>query len=498
MDVVKTNIEQIGGTIDLKSTEGSGTVFTIKIPLTLAIVSALIVEAGGERFAIPQISVVELVRARVGGINGNEGDSAAPVVEQINATPVLRLRDQLLPLVSLTNLLCLPEADATPEAVYIVVTQIGGTTLGIIVDRVFDAEEIVVKPVSPILRHISMFSGNTILGDGSVIMILDPNGIARASGVGASDGRSADRRGTVAQARVASDGKMAMLLFRAGGPEPKAVPLGLIARLEDIDHDKIEYSAGQPVTQYRGRLMPLVPMSGVFDPERARYSVLVFSDDEAGRRTAGRAGLADGGRCMGLVVDQIVDVVEERLQVELVGVRPGLLGSAVIAGQATDVIDISYYLTQAYADWFSQAEQHAGRTSGAGPARILIVEDSEFFRHLLLPTLASAGFEVVAVSSAAQALRLHDAGDEFDAILSDIEMPDMNGIAFVRAVRAKGRWADLPVIALTGHVAPEQIELGREAGFTDYVAKGERQALLMSLQQCLAQPVTRQSITLAA
>ena len=485
MDVVKTNIEQIGGTIDLKSTEGNGTVFTIKIPLTLAIVSALIVEAGGERFAIPQISVVELVRAR---IHAAEGDNAGLVVEQINATPVLRLREQLLPLVSLTSLLRLPEAMATKEAVYIVVTQIGGTTLGIIVDRVFDTEEIVVKPVAPILRHIAMFSGNTILGDGSVIMILDPNGIARATGVGAGEGRGADRRSVVAHARVASDGKMAMLLFRAGGLEPKAVPLGLIARLEDIDRSKIEFSAGQPVTQYRGRLMPLVPMGGVLDPDRARYSVLVFSDDETGRGVPSRAGVADGGRCMGLVVDQIVDVVEEILQVELTGMRPGLLGSAVIAGQATDVIDISYYLTQAYADWFAQSDQSPGRTATGCQARILVVEDSEFFRHLLVPTLASAGFEVVAVASAAHALRLHDAGENFDAILSDIEMPDMNGIAFVRAVRAKGRWSELPVIALTGHVAPDQIELGREAGFTDYVAKFERQALLASLQQCLAQP----------
>ena len=490
MDVVKTNIEQIGGTIDLKSTEGHGTVFTIKIPLTLAIVSALIVESGGERFAIPQISVVELVRAR---LHGADGDQGGPVVEQINATPVLRLRDQLLPLVSLTNLLRLPEAattnEAAPitEAVYIVVTQIGGTNLGLIVDRVFDTEEIVVKPVAPILRHITMFSGNTILGDGSVIMILDPNGIARASGVGGGEGRSADRRATTAKARVASDGKMALLLFRAGGPEPKAVPLGLIARLEDIDRAKIEYSAGQPVTQYRGHLMPLVAMSGVLDPDRARYSILVFSDDEAGRVGPSRSGGTDGGRCMGLIVDEIVDVVEEKLHVELTGIRPGLLGSAVIAGQATDVIDISYYLTQAYADWFAQPEHGGGRTAAGGPARILVVEDSEFFRHLLVPTLASAGYEVAAVSSASQALRLHDAGENFDAILSDIEMPDMNGIAFIRAVRAKGRWSNLPVIALTGHVAPEQIELGREAGFTDYVAKGERQALLASLQQCLAQ-----------
>src|SRR4051812_49140663 len=170
MDVVKTNMERIGGTIDIRSREGQGTTFTIKIPLTLAIVSALIVEAGGERFAIPQISVVELVRA---------GTGSGTVIERVNNTPVLRLRDRLLPLVSLTGLLQLEEQANDRNDSYIVVAQVGANMLGIMVDRVFDTEEIVVKPVAPILRHVTAFSGNTILGDGSVIMILDPNGIAR-------------------------------------------------------------------------------------------------------------------------------------------------------------------------------------------------------------------------------------------------------------------------------------------------------------------------------
>ncbi|HET8995134.1 MAG TPA: chemotaxis protein CheA, partial [Acetobacteraceae bacterium] len=179
MDVVKTNIEKIGGTIDLKSVAGQGTTFFIKIPLTLAIVSALIVEAGGERFAIPQISVVELVRAQRQKTEAGDGES---VIEHINDTPVLRLRDRLLPLVSLTGLLALdPPAQDDADAT-IVVVQVGANMLGIIVDCVFDTEEIVVKPVAPILRDITMFSGNTILGDGSVIMILDPNGIARGAG----------------------------------------------------------------------------------------------------------------------------------------------------------------------------------------------------------------------------------------------------------------------------------------------------------------------------
>ncbi|MCW3472968.1 hybrid sensor histidine kinase/response regulator [Limobrevibacterium gyesilva] len=475
MDVVKTNIERIGGTIDLKSVPGHGTTFTIKIPLTLAIVSALIVEAGGERFAIPQISVVELVRA--GGARQGQGDGAEPMIERIDGTPVLRLRDRLLPLVNLNDLLQLGGGTESAQdgSVHIVVAQVGASTLGIIVDRVFDTEEIVVKPVAPILRHITMFSGNTILGDGSVIMILDPNGIARATGIaGGSEARTAEAREAGRDAAgMATASHTAMLLFRAGGAEPRAVPLGLVARLEDIPQERIEFSAGQPVTQYRGRLMPLVPMAGALDMDKSRQSVLVFTDVD---RALGR------DRCMGLVVDEIVDVVEDQLRIELTGDRAGLLGTAVIAGNATDVIDIGYWLTQAFRDWF-RGNERGGPLQGA---RLLVVEDSDFFRQLLVPALSAAGYDVTAVGDAAQALRLRDAGVMFDAVVSDIEMPDMGGLAFVADLRAGGGWAQLPVVALTGHAGAARIAAGREAGFTDYVQKFERDALLASLRQCLA------------
>ena len=476
MDVVKTNIEKIGGTIDLKSEAGRGTTFTIKIPLTLAIVSALIVEAGGERFAIPQISVVELVRAR---LHADEQDSTTPVVEHIQGTPVLRLRDQLLPLVNLTDLLALSRTKPAQgeRSAHVVVAQVGSALLGIIVDRVFDTEEIVVKPVAPILRHITMFSGNTILGDGSVIMILDPNGIARATGVAGSSGGERRnehdaRDSTPLSAR--SNANTAMLLFRAGGDDPKAVPLGLVARLEDLPRDKIEYSGGQPVTQYRGRLMPLVPFAGAINPDAARYAVLVFTDGDGNQE-----------RCMGLLVDEIVDVVEDQLNIELSGDRPGLLGTAVIAGRATDVIDIGFWLTQASQDWFRRGDRKASQT-GSQRAHILVVEDSDFFRQLLVPTLLAAGYRVSAVADATQALRLREAGLMFDAIVSDIEMPGIDGHALVRQIRAAGPWAQLPVIALTSHTSADSIDAGREAGFTDYVAKFERDALLASLEQCLA------------
>lgn len=479
MDVVKTNIEKIGGTIELKSRPGAGTLFTIKIPLTLAIVAALIVESRGERFAIPQISVVELVRARAGSdILAGEAQSES-VIERINDTPVLRLRERLLPLVNLDRLLGLQPASsetvatATDTASTIVVAQVGAAQLGLIVDRVFDTEEIVVKPVAPVLRHIGMFSGNTILGDGSVIMILDPNGIARASGVAdSSEDRESARLPTISSVAADTE-RVAMLLFRAGDLGLKAVPLSLVARLEQLPRTRIEFASGQPVTQYRGRLMRLLPMGGEIDPAREEVPVLVFTDHAT-----------NGGseRRMGLVVDEIVDVVEDRLHIELAHARDGILGTAVVAGRATDVIDTSVWLTRAEPGWFDQAAttlQDEGR-------RLLVVEDSDFFRQMLVPVLQSAGYTVTAVPDAARALALREGGRMFDAIISDIEMPDMDGLAFVRAIRADNAWASLPVIALTSKLSERDVEIGRDAGFTDYVGKASREALLASLRQCLS------------
>ncbi len=467
MDVVRANVEQIGGVIDLRSVSGEGTTFTIRIPLTLAIVSALIVQVRGHRFAIPQLSVVELV-----GVNASGSGRA---IEHIDATPVLRLRDRLLPLVELHALLRLdPEPTASgpaaghpaaPDAcdgrapVVVVVVQVGSATLGIVVDRVFDTEEIVVKPMAAVLRHIAVFSGNTILGDGSVIMILDPGGIARQSGIlGGREGRAV----APPPAAPSSADATAMLLFRAGPGAPKAVPLELVSRLEHIARERIECAGGLPVTQYRGRLMPLLAMDGVRQDARPAQPVLVFSD---------------AGRTMGMMVDEIVDVVQEPLAVEIGCGRTGLLGTAVIAGQATDVIDIGHWLTLGWRDWFGTPAGQENRP------RLLIVEDSSFFRTLVVPTLAAAGYDVTHVDGASAALRLRDAGTRFDAVVSDIEMPGMDGYALARRIREPGPWSAVPLVALSGSGSPAQ---AREAGFDDHVRKGERDALLATLAHHLA------------
>ncbi len=461
MDVVRTNIEKIGGTVEMKSVEGKGTTFTIKIPLTLAIVSALIVECGGERFAIPQISVIELVRASTNSENA---------IEMINDTPVLRLRNRLLPLVSLHDLLNLgPERKLDKKNDhFIVVTQVGNYTFGIMVDRVFDTEEIVVKPVAPILRDISIFSGNTILGDGSVIMILDPNGIAAASG----EASVADQAGEAAAAAngAAGDEKVALLLFRAAGQAPKAVPLSLIARLEEVKCENIEFSQGRPMVQYRGHLMPLVTISDDYKlKEKGRQPILVFSDR---------------GRSMGLVVDEIVDIVEEALSVELSSETEGMLGSSIVVGKATDIIDAGHYLTRAFGDWFMTKNQ--GPLGREGGKRVLLVDDSSFFRNLLTPLLSVAGYSVTTAENGDEAMKLCEQGRDFDIIISDIEMPGMDGFAFAESVKKSGRWHNTPMVALSSHTSPEDLDRGRAVGFSDYVPKFDRDALLSTLSETLA------------
>jgi two-component system, chemotaxis family, sensor kinase CheA len=456
MDVVRTNIDQIGGTIDIKSVAGEGSSVTIKIPLTLAIVSALIVEAAGDRFAIPQLAVVELVRARA---------NSEHRIERIKDTAVLRLRNKLLPLMHLKKLLNIDNGSSTdPENGFIVVTQVGNQTFGIVVDGVFHTEEIVVKPMSTKLRHIEMFSGNTILGDGAVIMIIDPNGIAKALGAAGSATQAVADDNT---AHYASNAEQltSLLVFRAGTAQPKAVPLGLVTRLEEIASDKIELSNGRYMVQYRDQLMPLVQIEGVSVRTSGSQPILVFADET---------------RAMGLVVDEIIDIVEERLHIEVSGVKiDGILGSAVIKGQATEVIDVGHFLPMAFADWFIRKEMNADSQTQS----VLLVDDSAFFRNMLAPVLKSAGYKVRTANSAIEGLAALRAGQNFNVIVTDIEMPEMNGYEFAEAIKSDQNLSHLPVIAVSSLVSPAAIERGRQAGFHDYVAKFDRPGLIAALKE---------------
>ena len=455
MDVVRNNIDQIGGTIDVMSVAGAGLSFAIKIPLTLAIVAALIVEAGGHRFAIPQLSVVELVRTR----SGSEHRIAS-----IKNTRVLRLRDKLLPLISLRQLFGLDKDTGEINGGFIVVTQVGSQTFGVVVDGVFHTEEIVVKPMSSKLRHISMFSGNTILGDGSVIMIIDPNGVAQAFGTNVASQLAAAEASESKPAQSAGS-STSLLVFRAGSMQPKAVPLSLVTRLEEIDTQKIELSNGRHMVQYRGHLMPLISMSeNVRIKGEGAQPLLVFSD---------------GSRSMGLVVDEIVDIVDDTLNIQVASENPGVLGSAIVRGHATEIIDVGHFLPLAFEDWFRRKEQQVQHR----PCSVLLVDDSPFFLNMLTPVLQAAGFVVATAASARDALAILNEGQAFDVAITDIEMPDMDGFQFAEAVRGDPRIGNLPIIALSSVVSPEAIERGRRVGLHDYVAKFDRQGLIAALKE---------------
>lgn len=316
MDVVRTNIEKIGGSIEMSSTEGQGTTFTIKIPLTLAIVSSLIVGIDNERFAIPQLDVTELVMVTPAGPNR---------IEDVNGTPVFRLRERILPLICLRSLLGFTPNSDKDKPSYIAVISVGSYRFGIIVDRVFDTEEIVVKPVTSLLNGQAVFSGNTILGDGHVIMILDSSGILKVSGItGNSSIQREQKSESISEA--GSKKEIPLLLFNAGSNSLKAVPLQHVARLEEIDLANVELAGGQRVIQYGETLMPVYLYNQSDIPAEGRRPVIVFKT---------RNGLS------GLIVDRILDITAHSGEYQIKS-EGSLEGTAIIQGKATDIINLSF------------------------------------------------------------------------------------------------------------------------------------------------------------
>ncbi len=330
MDVVKTNIEKIGGTVDLQSLEGKGTTLKIKIPLTLAIIPALIATSGGERFAIPQVSLLELVRL--------EGDAVAKGIEYIHGAPVYRLRGNLLPLVYLNRELGLAAPgkkawksrpdEGTGLEVNIVVLQADDRQFGVVVDEINDTEEIVVKPLSNLLKGLSCFAGATIMGDGAVALILDVMGLAQqASVITELRDRSVNQVNTKLDELHAN--AAAWLLVRIGGEGRVAIPLGSVDRLEEFAMADVEHSGGGEVVQYRSQIMPLVRLAHLLNLASARDSdvlpVIVSSKS---------------GRSIGLVVDQIEDVTEQRVSLSRSKDRMYLQGSAVLQQKVTDLLDV--------------------------------------------------------------------------------------------------------------------------------------------------------------
>ncbi|HVT79231.1 MAG TPA: chemotaxis protein CheA [Phycisphaerae bacterium] len=334
MDVVKTNIEKIGGTVDVQSKTGAGTTLRIRIPLTLAIIPALIITSGGDRFAIPQVSLLELVRL--------EEEQAKAGVEMVHGTPVYRLRGNLLPLVYLNRELGAAGAKAS-GVVNIVVLQAEEQQFGLVVDEINDTEEIVVKPLGKLFKGLTTFAGATIMGDGKVALILDVMGLAQKSGV---ISHNKDRSVMDDEGRHSQDAAKShsLLLFRISDTQRMAIPLSQVARLEEFSASKIETSGNQQVIQYRGRIMPLLSLADAVGGKAASAGPKRDSD------TVQVIVHTWNDMSVGLVVDRIVDIVDEALSIQRTSIRPGVLGSAIIDKKVTELLDVEAVVRPLLAD----------------------------------------------------------------------------------------------------------------------------------------------------
>jgi two-component system chemotaxis sensor kinase CheA len=341
MDVVKTNVEKIGGTVDVQSTAGRGTTVRVKIPLTLAIIPALVVTCDGDRYAIPQVSLLELVRL--------EADQVRTGIEMVHGVPVHRLRGRLLPLVYLSRELRLREgsgqAGKSDEAVNIVVLQADDRQFGLVVDTINDTEEIVVKPLRKQLKTVKTFAGSSVMGDGKVALILDVLGLAQRAGVVTETrDRALAKKGT--EALDKSPQQQTFLLFAGPGDARMAIPLDALARLEEFPVEQVEMSGSQWVTQYRGQILPLIRLNVVMEKRRHKLQGLQGAP-APGSGPLQVLVLNQDGHAVGLVVERILDIVEDRADVKSAATRPSVLYSVLIGDRVTELLDVPAILKSA-------------------------------------------------------------------------------------------------------------------------------------------------------
>jgi two-component system, chemotaxis family, sensor kinase CheA len=462
MDVVKSHIEKIGGVVDIFSRLGEGATIKIRIPLTLAIIPGLVITSGGERFVIPQVSLLELIRL--------ESDASGKHIEYVHGTPVYRRRGSLLPIAYLNQILGLKPADHD-EALSMVVLQAEDRQFGLVVDGINDTQEIVVKPLGKQLKGLTLYAGATIMGDGRVALILDVLGIGERSGVLSEFIEPARASGQQqAQAEIT---QQRLLLFRAGSFARLAVPLSLVARLEEFPQSSIEHASGVPVVQYRDGILPLVSLRTVLEPNAGDPSeptdpvqVVVFND---------------GNSSVGMVVDEILDVTEDAVTVRQRSDRNGLLGSAVVGKQVTDFLDLNAVIRATGRSWFE------GKNGHAGGQKILLADASAFARAMIRSGLDMAAYVVLEAANLEQAITVLEQQGA-DVVLAALDLPPGGGSDLLTAMRLRKEWDKIPVVVLAGSAEQVRAAAAREAGFEDCQPKFDRVLVLESVARLVLPP----------
>jgi two-component system, chemotaxis family, sensor kinase CheA len=470
MDVVKTNIEKLGGTVSVDTQIGVGTTINVKLPLTLAIVPSLIVRCGERRYALPQTNIRELVRIK--------GKDVATSVESVKNAEVFRLRGALLPLVRLKTALGAETIQENAEkkkeeALNIIVVEAGHLRYGLIVDGLHDSEEIVVKPLGRHMQDCETLTGATILGDGQVALILDVTGIATHCELAMPEDDDSNEHD---EARAASnDETQTSLLFTNHPSEQFGIPMESISRLERIRVDQIDSVGGKRILQYRGESLPLLCLEDIIQatPQEScdKVYVVVFSVLK---------------REVGLIVPELIDIRQLPTDVDTVTfIEPGVVGSVEVNSQATRLLDVYEMTKQVHPDWFKEASVVKTDSQSQQP-KILLAEDSAFFRRQVTGFLEEAGYDIVGCEDGLIAWNtLQERSDEFDIIVTDIEMPNMDGCQLARRIKENPSLAHFPIVALTSLSSEQDMQRGMEAGIDDYQVKLDRERLIASVARFL-------------
>jgi two-component system chemotaxis sensor kinase CheA len=461
MDVVKSNIEKIGGLVDISSVEGEGTTITLKIPLTLAIVPAMIIKCDHDRFAIPQVKLVELVRVEKSAI------------EYLQGRPIYRLRGNLLPLINLREVFEKNEdIDSLESSLNIVVLNSEIHLFGMIVDEIMDTADIVVKPLARFLKSISIYSGATVLGDGSVAFILDVHGIAQKH-----LGSKTDEESTIldkyADFSVNENQAREFVLLSLNSKAKHAIPLSSVSRMEEVRTSSIEMSGHQRVIRYRGGILKIINLNEVLgypvtNSEREITQLIVAKVEE---------------QMFGIEVDQIIDVLSTRDYLDTeISTHEVITGNLVTAEEIIVVVDVE----KVYESTLPRRESRGVARTFDGPAKILLVEDTESIRTKVAQGLMEEGYDVETAIDGIEGLRkIAEHRCSFDLIISDIEMPKMNGYDFTKKCRTIGQLRTTPIIAFTTKNTPSEIELAKAAGFTTFLEKTKGKLLPLLITECL-------------
>ncbi len=476
MDVVKTNIERIGGIIDLNAIPGKGTTIYLKIPLTLAIVPALLIRSKNEKFAIPQVKLLELLRIDLDDKNsGNR-------IEQLQGKPVYRLRGQLLPLVRLDQLIDPDIENASYQDqgnCNIVVLKAGSAIFGLIVDEIEDSADIVVKPLTQFLKSLGLYAGATLMGDGNVALTLDVMGIAEKAMISQGE-EETDFSHTSRNETDSSRSLTDYLVVDVGDKSRYTFPLSMVNRLEEFKDSNFDYSGDQKVVRYRGSLLPIISVREFFGlPAREQ------KDQQVEENIHPVVVIQRFNRLFGLEVDNILDVIGSSSPIdEQIKSHPGILGSFIDRDQVFVVINAGQ-LIQKYSFTHGITTESPVTTSNP-QAHIMVVEDSKFFRNHIQRFLEEQGYRVTTAENGEKALdAIMDNKDDISIIVSDIEMPKMDGYALAERVSRDSSLKHIPLVAVTTRFRDSDIKRGKEVGFQKYLEKLDENQLIHTIETIL-------------